>query len=280
MTTSKEAKALMTSSAVSSFSAHCFLHVATLCPKNLTRHFAKLLGHNARYGIPGDDSLHGGEGDDVILGDNGDILREVESVADVFPFTTHVWKAYPSPFDSEKIRDILRYDDVDEIGGDDMIWGNEGNDILHGQRGNDDIYGGAGNDELYGETGDDTLHGGDGDDILIGDIGYAVRRYSSGMPLSKNSKPAIVWHKDIVLEELGNITSIHSISRKVDAQALAAKGIAASSLLFVASAYGEDGTRYMDPITGEWITDLFTYNLEPAYDDVLFGNDGDDGTCN
>ena len=48
------------------------------------------------------------------------------------------------------------------------------------------------------------------------------------------------------------------------------------SFLFVANAYKEDGSKYLDSITGEWITDLFTYNLEKAYDDQLFGEEGDD----
>ena len=55
-----------------------------------------------------------------------------------------------------------------------------------------------------------------------------------------------------------------------------AETFASSSLLFVANAYKEDGSKYLDSITGEWITDLFTYNLEKAYDDQLFGEEGDD----
>ena len=233
-------------------------------------------GHNARYGVPGDDILRGNEMDDAIIGDNGDILREVEAIAGSFPWTTFVWKRYLAPFNTEKMRDIQRYDDIDEIGGNDMIWGDEGNDILHGCRGDDTIYGGIGEDELYGETGDDTLYGGDGDDILIGDIGYAVRRYSSGMPLSKNGKPG-VWHKDIILEELGNITDVHRISEKVNVQALTAESIGAASLLFVAGAYDADGSKYLDPSTGEWLIDIFTYNLEKSYDDALYAGSGDDG---
>ena len=88
-----------------------------------------------------------------------------------------------------------------------------------------------------------------------------------------------MWHKDIILEELGNITAIARISQKVDVQSLTAESVAAASLLFVASAYAEDGSKYLDPTTGEWITDVLTFKLEKAYDDRLFGQDGDDGMC-
>lgn len=52
-----------------------------------------------------------------------------------FPWTVFIWKRYPAPFDSEKIRDVRRYDDIDFVQGDDRIEGGKGNDILHGQRG-------------------------------------------------------------------------------------------------------------------------------------------------
>ena len=164
-------------------------------------------GHNTCFGSDKGDALYGDEDDDYILGDNGDILREIESIRGEFPWTTYNWKRYPAPFDSEKMRDVRRYDDIDKVRTDDKIYGGTGSDILHGQRGDDEIHGEEGNDELYGELGVDTLYGGPGEDILIGDIGYAVRRYSFGTPLTKNGKPD-VWHKDIVLEELGNISSI------------------------------------------------------------------------
>ena len=86
-----------------------------------------------------------------------------------------------------------------------------------------------------------------------------------------------MWHKDIILEEIGNITSITRISSKVNLQSLTAESVAKPSLLFVASAYREDGSRYLDPKTGRWITDVFTYELEKAYNDHLFGEEGDDG---
>lgn len=147
-------------------------------------------------------------------------------------------------------------------------------------------------DELYGELGNDTLEGGDGDDILIGDIGYSLRRYAGVVPLTKarSSGGGKVWHKDIVLEEHGNITSITKISRKVNTSIINAERIATASLLFVGAGY-ENGKKAIT--SGEWWTDLFTYNLERSYDDILRGGSGNDiligqrgndnlftGTCN
>ncbi|GAB4545807.1 MAG: hypothetical protein Tsb0014_40140 [Pleurocapsa sp.] len=71
-------------------------------------------------------------------------------------------------------------DEIDALGGDDTIQGNEGDDTLNGDRGNDLIFAGTGNDliagnedddELQGSTGDDTLDGGAGNDNIFGDEG-------------------------------------------------------------------------------------------------------------
>jgi Ca2+-binding RTX toxin-like protein len=233
-------------------------------------------GHHKQFGKDANDTLKGGEDDDVILGDNGEILREVNYTLTDFPWTVHVWKTYPAPFDTERIRDLRRYDDIDYVQGDDKLDGGKGNDILHGQRGNDKIYGGEGEDELYGELGEDQLFGGEGDDIIIGDIGYCERRYSGLTPVLKRGALHDVWHKDVVLEELGNITAVDRISRRLDVLNLTAESIADASLLFVATAYQDNGVKYLDPVTDEWFTDLFTFKLESAYDDLLDGGPGDD----
>ena len=202
----------------------------------------------------------------------GEIVREVVNQTN-YPWAVYVWKRYPAPFDSECIRDVRRYDDIDLVQGDDVLNGNGGNDILHGQRGNDVLRGDAGDDELYGELGSDTLRGGDGDDILIAEIGYSVRRYSGSIPILKSSG---AWKKDIVLEEIGKITGIQKISTKYAVGSINAEAIAAASLVFVATAYDETGEKYVNSTTGEWFTDLFTYDLEPAYADALYGDAGDD----
>lgn len=107
--------------------------------------------------------LKGGENADVILGDNGEIKRRIISIGSTYPFDVGIiWEKYPPPFDSEVIRDVQRFDDVDLIEGDDKIYGNSGNDILYGQRGNDEVEGNEGDDELIGGLGSDILSGGPG----------------------------------------------------------------------------------------------------------------------
>ena len=112
-----------------------------------------------------------------------------------------------------------------------------------------------------------------GHDILLGDIGYCIRRYNGTQPLGNSNG---VWHKDIVLEELGNITKSTRISHKVNTAIMDAETIAAASLLFVANAYNDDGTKYLNP-DKEWISDLFVFDLVNAYDDSLDGGGGNDG---
>lgn len=134
-------------------------------------------------------------------------------------------------------------------------------------------------DELYGELGNDHLYGGDGDDILIGDVGHALRRYSeNNVPIYKTHYSTgghYVWHKDIVLEEVGNITGVTRISQKLDdTSVINAESIAAASLLFIAAAY--DDREMKVSTSGNWLTDMFTYSLEEAFDDFLFGDAGND----
>lgn len=126
-------------------------------------------------------------------------------------------------------------------------------------------------DELYGELGNDRLYGGDGDDILLGDIGHSLRRYSGTVPLTKSG--GAIWHKDIILEEHGNITSIARISQKINTSIINAESIASASLLFVSMGY-ENGTKANS--SGVWPIDLFTFKLDQSYDDILSGGMGDD----
>ena len=110
------------------------------------------------------------------------------------------------------------------------------------------------------------LFGGVGNDIILGDIGYSIRRYDeNGAPIlnskTTNTASNYVWHKDIVLEELGSITAAGRISTKVNTQRLTAERVAESSLLFVAAAYQDDGIKFTSPIAGGWIHDLLMFSL-------------------
>mmetsp|Transcript_18680 Transcript_18680/g.28384 ORF Transcript_18680/g.28384 Transcript_18680/m.28384 type:complete len:741 (-) Transcript_18680:1050-3272(-) len=238
-------------------------------------------GHNIRYGHDGSDKVNGNSGNDAILGDNGQIVRIRTSFGTDYPWIMGMkWQDYPSPFDAEVHREIQRYDDIDYISGDDVLSGDDGNDIIFGQRGNDYISGGDGEDELYGGLGFDTLHGGPGNDILIGDVGYAVRRFDeNGNPIRNTKTDSTlsehVWHKDIVLEEVGNITDINRISQHVDTDSFFAENLTTCDFWIVATEVDENGDKPAG--SGEnWTTDLLCFELFENYDDNLVGGDGDD----
>jgi len=238
-------------------------------------------GHNVRHGEDGGDTIYGGDGSDAVLGDNGQIVRHLVSATDYPWFSNIVWLAYVQPFDEEVVHEIRRYEDIDEVGASDTIYGDAGNDILHGQRGDDYISGGIGEDEIYGEHGHDTLLGDDGHDIVLGDVGYAVRRYDAeGQAVqqkhARGTNTPNVWHKDIVLEEVGNITGVDLISKKIDTNKISALDLLASSFLFVAAAYKSDGSKYIRESDGGWVTQMIRYQLVPAYNDDIDGGDGND----
>ena len=89
----------------------------------------------------------------VYTGENGQIVRTVlggdrrmslqvhgpnEMGAQTFPWLHDTkFQHYPTPFQTEVIRYIRRYDDIDQVSGNDNIFGGPGNDVLFGQRGND-----------------------------------------------------------------------------------------------------------------------------------------------
>lgn len=237
-------------------------------------------GHHVRHGHDGSDSVEGNDGADVVLGDNGQILRNLTNVTTTDPWLLGmVWEEYPAPFQDEVHHDIKRYDDIDYISGDDTIRGGSGNDILLGQRGDDKIFGDGGEDELYGGLGFDTLHGGEGNDILIGDVGYATRRFENGKPVlnTKNdtTNSTNVWHKDIVLEEVGNITGVNRISEHVDTNTFFAENLTQCSFWMVATEVTATGAKPAN--SGEnWTTDLLCFEVFENYDDYLDGGAGDD----
>ena len=72
-------------------------------------------GHNIRHGGDTGDVISGGDMDDAVLGENGEIVRHVVSQV-LYPWAnSRVWRKYPSPFATEVIREIRRYDDIDYV---------------------------------------------------------------------------------------------------------------------------------------------------------------------
>lgn len=62
-------------------------------------------------------------------------------------------------------------DEINGLGGDDMLHGGRGGDLVSGGMGNDALFGKGGVDVLYGDEGNDLLRGGGGKDSLHGGLG-------------------------------------------------------------------------------------------------------------
>lgn len=151
-------------------------------------------GHNVLGGADGNDSMDGEADSDVMLGDNGTITRR---------WVNNAWQRFVAPF-ATVIRDIVRFDDVDRIAGNDTMVGGTGDDIIQGQRGDDFIDGGAGDDELYGQLGNDIIQGGDGQDTILGDVGIITRDVNPDGSARRNLNGS--WHRDVILTDVGRVT--------------------------------------------------------------------------
>ena len=162
----------------------------------------------------GNDTIDGGDGNDIIFGDKGEITQETGTNRIL---TTG---AVVSITNTNR-----------NLGGNDIIRGNNGDDIVMGGFGNDLIRGGAGNDSLFGDSGllnylqdgadgdndistldslftveaelggDDTIYGNAGDDRIFGGAG-------SDTLYGGNSVAGVAItdsDKDILLGDLGGI---------------------------------------------------------------------------
>ncbi|MFF9468200.1 MULTISPECIES: hypothetical protein [unclassified Methylobacterium] len=228
-------------------------------------------GHNVLGGADGDDLINGGDGADVILGDNGVITRNV-LVDDVKSVT---WQRNPGTFADTVMRDALRFDLMDFVGGNDAIAGGAGDDRIFGQMGDDLIYGEEGSDEIVGGLGRDRIDGGTGVDYLLGDEGRIVRAFTTDGAAVLNSDGT--WHRDVVLEEIGTVTAAIA----TDAQSAAARTadlaetLAQADLVLAVGARDGSGTR-LTTAGGAWATSALTVSLARADDDIIAGGDGND----
>jgi len=73
--------------------------------------------------------------------------------------------------DSDFIPGIAGDNFIQELGGNDSLFGGEGNDIIQGNPGDNFIKAGNGNNWIHGGEGEDTLVGGTGVDVLYGNEG-------------------------------------------------------------------------------------------------------------
>jgi Ca2+-binding RTX toxin-like protein/phage tail sheath gpL-like len=244
-------------------------------------------GHNVLSGADGNDYIEGGDNADVILGDNGTITRFLDM--------SSIWIRYPAPF-TDVIRDVVRFDDIDFITGNDTIYGDSNpspapgtgiyrdpqpgtgthRDIIHGQRGDDFLYGGNDDDEIYGELGTDNINGGSGNDIILGDVGYIARDYNDDLTPRVNVNGS--WHKDVLLEEVGVVTGVIDMSSMalLDSDPALAQRILETDLLVLVGAYNTDGSKVINPTSGAWETQILLIDLEAPFDDIVDGGDGED----
>ena len=226
-------------------------------------------GHNVRFGADGDDTIDGGSEADVILGDNGQIHRTLT------PGTFDQWQQYPAPF-ADVIRTVTRFDDIDRVTGNDTITAGTGDDRVYGQRGDDDIDGGAGDDELIGHLGNDLIQGGDDHDMILSDVGTVIRDFlDDGSP---HIKPNGSWHRDVVLEEVGNIAGIIDMDQtplRVDDPALAQK-LVTTDVLVLAAGLTALGDNLNNADNGAWDTNILLVDLLAGNNDVVDGGAGDD----
>jgi Ca2+-binding RTX toxin-like protein len=202
-------------------------------------------GHNVIGGADGNDVMDGGDNADVMLGDNGTITRR--------PQVGGGWQRYPAPF-ADVIRDVVRFDDLDRIGGNDLMRGGSGDDIIQGQRGNDALSGDDGDDEMYGQLGDDWMEGGNGQDFMLGDVGMITREYNPDGTPRRNRNGS--WHRNALLTDVGSITaSLNTLSNA---------NVQTSDVLILTSANGGANTQVQ------------AIGLFADGNDLMSGGNGDD----
>ncbi|NGP18575.1 calcium-binding protein [Devosia aurantiaca] len=217
------------------------------------------------------DLLIGGAGEDVVLGDNGLIARtEIGGTS----WKDTIWLRNPVVAGVTSLRrDVVTFDHEDFIGGNDTIFGDTGNDRLYGQRGNDTINGGDGNDDIVGGLGSDILSGDAGKDIILGDEGQILRAFKADGSAVLDTDGA--WHRDVVLEEVVRVVGLTSISSNKAGNPNLAADLLGADMLLLAGAVTDSGMR-ITAGSGAWDTKAIGVDLEPAFDDIINGGDGDD----
>ena len=237
--------------------------------------------NNIVGGAVGNDNILGGDGEDVILGDNGVIAR---TITDGTSWKDIVFKHDPTVLGISSIhRDVVRFDNADFLGGNDIIFGDAGNDLVFGQRGNDEIHGGFGDDGIIGGLGEDHLYGDGGKDIVLGDEGQILRAFTSNGGAQLNTDGT--WHRDVVLEEVAHAVDAVAVSSNKGRESTLAADLLAADVLLLGGFLNADGSQMMVGTPSRWNTAVVGLNLEAAYndyieggdqDDVLFGQRGDD----
>ncbi|MEP6565327.1 MAG: hypothetical protein ABJB10_09315, partial [Mesorhizobium sp.] len=229
-------------------------------------------GHNVVGGADGDDYIEGGAGEDVVLGDNGLIARKVLGGVN---WKGTIWQLNPAvPGKAPSLlRDVIRFDLIDGVGGNDWIHGGDDDDRIFGQRGDDRLYGENGIDEIVGGLGADLIEGGAGVDYLLGDEGQILRAFNADGTALLNSDGS--WHRDVVLEEVATIVSMVALnSNTAVSRTDLASQLLGPDMLLLAGVYDPNNVQVANGPA--WNTKALGIDLEAAYNDHIDGGDGDD----
>ncbi|MGA7984423.1 MAG: calcium-binding protein [Burkholderiales bacterium] len=224
-------------------------------------------GHNVPFGSDGNDTMSGGAGADVMIGDNGNIIRSIDPA-------TGDWVRNPAPF-NDPVRQVVLYDILDGVGGNDVMSGNDGNDILYGQSGNDLMSGGAGDDEMYGGLGDDAMSGDAGSDVMLGGLGQIIRAFNPDGTAKLN--PDGSWHKDVLLTDVSYIVgSIPMSGPNVPCGDLGTvNALLGADVTLLAGVYNADGSKALVNHC-DWNTQAIQLDLVSDGNDTIGGGDGND----
>ncbi|WP_143549339.1 calcium-binding protein [Rhodopirellula bahusiensis] len=226
-------------------------------------------GHNVPFGSDGDDTIEGGDDEDALLGDNGIITRELIGTE------LGTWTTYLAPFDHVVVRELQPFDDLDLVGGNDILSGDAGIDVILGQRGNDLIHGGTDDDELIGGLGADTINGDDGHDFILADAGQILRDTNEDETPQLNSDG--VWHRDILTERIARVIDIIPLGPTglIDAPADLIDRLLDADQMVLASMHLPSGQLHTNS-EGISQTVALLLDLVDADDDTVDGGDGND----
>jgi len=224
-------------------------------------------GHNVAFGADGNDVMHGGAGADVMLGDNGLLVR-------FFNAATNDWLRDPAPF-NDPIRQIVRFDDLDLVAGNDVMYGDGGADRMWGQHGNDTMYGGAGDDEMIGGLGNDTLSGDAGADVMLGDVGVISR--ATGPDGRARLNPDGSWHKDVLLTDVAYLSGSIALNGQSmpEGDQATVDALLNADVTLLTGVYNADGSKRYEP-SGTPENRALLLNLIADGNDVMSGGDGND----
>ena len=222
-------------------------------------------GNDSMSGEAGTDFLLGGADHDLIYGGDGNDHLKGDGSTD----------------DGRVLSDGTFW--VNNLVGNDTIYGDAGNDIMEGGLGTDVLYGGTGNDNLNGgwsAWGLDTMAGGTGDDtyLAIDQVGVIVEAMSEGTDTVITRKFNITLAANVENLRILNQTDAFGVGIRVDGTGnLQSNTITGSDGVNLLNGMAGNDTIYgaggNDSVNGGTGNDLVKGDLG---NDTVNGDDGDD----